>query len=346
MAAGLLCSWALQLLKLGSWVHHGDSLEAGAHYIEVGSIWDVSPLAAITPRHEQGAGSLQQASLSSYPQCGACQGSVGAFYKPTLIICNQGVCCGHSEAWSEDAVTSVAIVVSTSDVTQCVLLLSHWSTWFSFCVTRSPQEWSLAYFRHQGEEVPKRKAGVKLGPMSSETQGTILQPGLHGRGNEEIVRTRHEEGDVLPGAPCFLPWGSPVLSEFVGGEAWDWQPQKMVRPPALAGQVKSQVIMKRCSRGERRKQFQPSLSLSLSLGPWHGIYFLVEGRRFVWLCSAGQAAVSPTFDTSLLQRVLQGSDQNCACDSSSWLAPGVSFFLSPREVPPGKFVFWVGLLNW
>lgn len=72
----------------------------------------VSPLAAITPRREQGAGSLQQASLSSYRQCGACQGSVGAFCEPTLIICKQGVCCGYSKAWSEDAVTSVATVVS------------------------------------------------------------------------------------------------------------------------------------------------------------------------------------------------------------------------------------------
>lgn len=55
----------------------------------------------------------------------------------------------------------------------------------------------MAYFRHQGEEVPKRKAGVKLGPMSSETQGTILQPGLHGKGIEEIVRTRHEAGTLF-----------------------------------------------------------------------------------------------------------------------------------------------------
>lgn len=62
----------------------------------------------------------------------------------------------------------------------------------------------MAYFRHRGEEVPKRKAGVKLGPMSSETQGTILQSGLHGKGIEEIVRTRHEDRDVLPGALCFL----------------------------------------------------------------------------------------------------------------------------------------------
>lgn len=151
----------------------------------------------------------------------------------------------------------------------------------------------------------------------------------------------HEEGNVLPGAPCFLLCRTTLLLEHVGVKP---EPGSLLRRrlscASSAGQLKRQTsnnenqrinINSMWSHGKKKE------TVPMSLDPKSIFGILTSRARDLCNYAVLVEAWSHLSLTLHRSRLLQGGSSEI-CDSSSWLAQASAFFIPSLRLV-GKFLF-------